>query len=289
MTVSESSQPVELKEQVRQRYGQIAQGVLAGGSGAASCCGSANVALVDGLSLDGMIPLQAASSCCSPAAMTTAGLLYGQNELSGLPDSVTGAALGCGNPTAIAALQPGQTVLDLGSGGGIDAFMAARQVGPAGRVIGVDMTPEMLARAERNKVAVGLENVEFRHGYIEALPVVSDSIDVILSNCVINLSPDKAAVFREAYRVLRPGGRVAVSDMMTRGHFSPQERADLSAWAGCVTGAEDVALYAGAMRAAGFEAVSIVDKADPAVELAELPAESGPAHLFSARVTAVKR
>lgn len=288
MTVSESSQPVELKEQVRQRYGQIAQGVLAGGSGAASCCGSANVALVDGLSLDGMIPLQAASSCCSPAAMTTAGLLYGQNELSGLPDSVTGAALGCGNPTAIAALQPGQTVLDLGSGGGIDAFMAARQVGPAGRVIGVDMTPEMLARAERNKVAVGLENVEFRHGYIEALPVVSDSIDVILSNCVINLSPDKAAVFREAYRVLRPGGRLAVSDMMTRGRFTPEDRADLSAWAGCITGAEDVALYAGALRAAGFVDVSVVDKAEPADELADLRRESGPARLFSARVTAMK-
>jgi ubiquinone/menaquinone biosynthesis C-methylase UbiE len=185
-------------------------------------------------------------------------------------------------------LRPGQTVLDLGSGGGIDAFMAARQVGPTGHVIGVDMTPEMLAKAERNKAQVGLGNVEFRYGYIEDLPVDDNSVDVILSNCVINLSPDKAAVFREAYRVLRPGGRLAVSDMMTRGLFTPEDRANLSAWAGCVTGAEDVSLYVAAMRAAGFVDISIVDKAEPAGELADHPLESGPARLFSARVTAVK-
>jgi ubiquinone/menaquinone biosynthesis C-methylase UbiE len=150
------------------------------------------------------------------------------------------------------------------------------------------MTPEMLAKAERNKATVGLDNVEFRHGFIEALPVDDNSVDVILSNCVINLSPDKAAVFREAYRVLRPGGQLAVSDMMTRGLFSPEERADLSAWAGCVTGAEDVALYAAVMRAAGFSDISIVDKAEPEVQLADLALESGPAQLFSARVTAMK-
>ncbi len=186
-------------------------------------------------------------------------------------------------------MQPGQTVLDLGSGGGIDCFMAARQVGPAGHVIGVDMTPEMLAKAERNRAKVGLDNVEFRQGFIEALPVADATVDVILSNCVINLSPDKAAVFREAYRVLRPGGRLAASDMVTRGHFSPEERADVSSWAGCVSGAEDVADYAAAMRAAGFVEVSVVDKAEPGVELAGLSPESGPARLFSARVTAVKR
>jgi SAM-dependent methyltransferase len=205
-----------------------------------------------------------------------------------LPADVTDLSLGCGDPITLAALQPGQTVLDLGSGGGIDCFMAARQVGPAGHVIGVDMTPEMLARAERNRAKVGLANVEFRRGLIEALPVESNTVDVILSNCVINLSPDKPAVFREAYRVLRPGGRLAVSDMMTRGLFAPSERADLSAWAGCVSGAEDVTVYAAALRDAGFSDVSIVDKAQPGVELADLPAESGPAHLFSARVTAVK-
>jgi arsenite methyltransferase len=150
------------------------------------------------------------------------------------------------------------------------------------------MTPEMLAKANRNKTQVGLENVEFRQGLIEDLPVEGDSVDVIISNCVINLSPDKAAVFREAYRVLRPGGRLAVSDMMTVGRFAPAERADLSAWAGCVTGAEDVSIYVAAMRAAGFDEISIVDKAEPAVELAGKAAESGPARLFSARVTAVK-
>jgi SAM-dependent methyltransferase len=167
--------------------------------------------------------------------------------------------------------------------------MAARQVGSSGRVIGVDMTPEMLVKAERNRAAVGLDNVEFRRGFIESLPVEDGVVDVILSNCVINLSPDKAAVFREAYRALRPGGRLAVSDMVTRGRFTPEERANASAWADCVTGAEDVAVYAAAMRDAGFTDVSIVDKAEPEVELADLPPESGPARLFSARVTAIKR
>lgn len=261
MTVSESSQPVELKEQVRQRYGQIAQGVLAGGSGAASCCGSANVALVDGLSLDGMIPLQAASSCCSPAAMTTAGLLYGQNELSGLPDSVTGAALGCGNPTAIAALQPGQTVLDLGSGGGIDCFLAARQVGPAGQVIGLDMTEAMLALAERNKAGLGAAaaNVRFVRGEIEAMPLPDGEVDVIISNCVINLSPDTDAVLREAFRVLRPGGYLAVSDTVALQPFSAEMLRDADAWSACATGSLDIDTYRAKLHAAGFAPVEISD------------------------------
>lgn len=261
----------QIHDAVRERYGR-----LAAGAGDAGCCGSG-------------------SDCCGTTDVAPADVAFDSGcaglytaDTSWLPPEVTGLSLGCGDPITLAGLQPGQTVLDLGSGGGIDAFMAARQVGPAGRVIGVDMTPEMLARAERNKVAVGLENVEFRHGYIEALPVADDSVDVILSNCVINLSPDKAAVFREAYRVLRPGGRLAVSDMMTRGRFTPEERADMSAWAGCITGAEDVALYAGALRAAGFVDVSVVDKAEPADEPAGLRRESGPARLFSARVTAMK-
>lgn len=258
----------QIHEAVRERYGRLAE---AGGD--AGCCSSD-------------------SGCCGETVDVSLDSLYGNlysADTSWLPQEVTDLSLGCGDPITLAGLRPGQTVLDLGSGGGIDAFMAARQVGPAGHVIGVDMTPEMLAKAERNKATVGLTNVEFRHGFIEALPVDDNSVDVILSNCVINLSPDKAAVFREAYRVLRPGGRVAVSDMMTRGQFTPEERADRSAWAGCVSGAEDVAVYAAAMRVAGFVEVSIVDKAEPALELADLPAESGPAHLFSARVTAVKR
>ena len=235
-------------------------------------------------------------SCCTPggdaAVDVSLDSLYGDlytADTTWLPQEVTALSLGCGDPITLAGLQPGQTVLDLGSGGGIDCFMAARQVGPGGHVIGVDMTPEMLAKAERNKVKVGLDNVEFRRGTIEALPVADSAIDVILSNCVINLSPDKAAVFREAYRVLRPGGRLAVSDMMTIGLFSPEERANLSAWAGCVSGSEDVATYVRAMRVAGFEDISVVDKAAPNEELAGQRPETGTARLFSARVTAVKR
>jgi arsenite methyltransferase len=270
---------VQIHEAVRERYGRLAVEASDAGccSSGSDCCGvsPADIAVADvalsGASLDGIY-----------SDLYTA-------DTSWLPEEVTGLSLGCGDPITLAAMQPGQTVLDLGSGGGIDAFMAARQVGATGHVIGVDMTPEMLAKAERNKVKVGLDNVEFRQGYIEALPVEDNTIDVILSNCVINLSPDKAAVFREAYRVLRPGGRLAVSDMMTRGLFAPEDRANLSAWAGCITGADDVARYASYMRAAGFVDISIVDKGEPAVELAELPLESGPARLFSARVTAVKR
>ena len=268
----------QIHEAVRERYSRLAVEAADGGccSSGSDCCGSsADVALAE-IALGG----ESLDSVYSD--------LYSA-VTSWLPQEVTGLSLGCGDPISLAGLQTGQTVLDLGSGGGIDAFMAARQVGPAGHVIGVDMTPEMLAKAERNKAKVGLDNVEFRHGYIEALPVDDDSVDVILSNCVINLSPDKAAVFREAYRVLRPGGRLAVSDMMTRGLFAAEDRANLSAWAGCVTGAEDVSHYAAAMRAAGFTEISIVDKTEPAVELASHPLESGPARLFSARVTAVKR
>ena len=266
----------QIHEAVRERYGRLA--IESGDAGCCSsgsdCCAPADVALAD-------VAVSGGSLEAVYADLYTA-------DTSWLPQEVTGLSLGCGDPITLAGLQPGQTVLDLGSGGGIDAFMAARQVGPAGHVIGVDMTPEMLAKAERNKATVGLDNVEFRHGYIEVLPVGDETVDVILSNCVINLSPDKPAVFREAYRVLRPGGRLAVSDMMTRGLFAPEDRANLSAWAGCVTGAEDVAVYVAAMRAAGFVDISVVDKADPAVELAGQAQESGPAKLFSARVTAVK-
>jgi SAM-dependent methyltransferase len=262
----------QIHEVVRERYGRLAVEANEAGccSGESDCCGTGEAAAVD------------------VALASLYDNLY-TADTSWLPADVTGLSLGCGDPITLARLLPGQTVLDLGSGGGIDAFMAARQVGPSGRVIGVDMTPEMLAKAERNKTTVGLDNVEFRQGLIEALPVDDGTVDVILSNCVINLSPDKAAVFREAYRVLRPGGRLAVSDMVTCGQFTPEERANLSAWADCVTGAEDVGLYVSAMRNAGFTDISIVDKAEPGVELADLPAESGPARLFSARVTAVKR
>ncbi len=260
MPTQELTQPSEVKELVRQRYGQIAATVLTGGNGAASCCGPAQ--LNDDISADGVIPLQAAASCCSsPQEITTAGLLYGQGELAGLPDSVTAASLGCGNPTAIAALRPGQTVLDLGSGGGIDCFLAARQVGSSGQVIGLDMTPDMLALAERNKAKLGeaAANVCFLRGEIEAIPLPDSQVDVIISNCVINLSADKDAVFREAFRVLRPGGYLAVSDTIALQPFTEEMLRDAEAWSACASGSLDVATYRAKLAAAGFAPVEIDD------------------------------
>ena len=228
----------------------------------------------------------AAKTKAAPAAQPDT--LY-EFDLNDLPADVTQLSLGCGDPITLAALQPGQTVLDLGSGGGIDCFIAARAVGQGGHVIGVDMTPAMLEKAERNKAKMGYDNVDFRFGQIEELPVEADSVDVVISNCVINLSPDKPAVFREAFRVLRPGGRIAVSDMVTQGHFSEKERADLAQWSGCITGAEDVADYVGAIQAAGFSNISVQDKDAPDIELANsMGLYIGQPRLFSARVTAVK-
>lgn len=258
-------------QQVQERYGRIATNFTPQ-QGAAACCDTNG------------------SDCCGgdDAALEALYSHLYETDTGWLPETVTGLSLGCGDPLALAALQPGQTVLDLGSGGGIDCFMAARQVGSAGQVIGVDMTPAMLEKAQQNREKLGLTNVEFREGMIESLPVASATVDVILSNCVINLSPDKTAVFHEAYRVLKPGGRLAVSDMVTLGRFTPEERADMSAWAGCVTGAEDVADYVGAMRAAGFAEISVRDKQQPEQELAEALPVLGSPKLFSARITAVK-
>ena len=185
----------------------------------------------------------------------------------------------------VASLLPGETVLDLGSGGGIDCFLSARQVGDTGYVIGVDMTPEMLAKANSNKVKLGVNNVEFRKGQIEALPVTDDSVDVVMSNCAINLSPDKAAVFREAFRVLKAGGRLSVSDIVTEGEFSPELRADAAKWAECVTGAIDVNEYIGKMHAAGFVNIQVVDKSDAESIVERKP---GMPRVFSARITGYK-
>lgn len=244
-----------IKEAVKERYGALAK--------------QHNTSEV-------VIPLESScctpstSSCCSPAEASLAETLYSQTDLTDLPDSVTGLSLGCGNPTALAGLKRGETVLDLGSGGGIDCFIAAKAVGPAGHVIGVDMTDDMLVLANKNKTALGLTNVEFRQGEIEELPLESNTVDVIISNCVINLSPDKEAVFGEAFRVLKPGGRFMVSDIVTEGDFPEPLRANLSAWAGCLTGAIDQKLYLEKLRQAGFANVAVQSRAAYGPEAVEL-------------------
>jgi len=237
-----------IKEAVRQTYGDIAQRFVAE-PGRASCCG----------------PSQPTCCSCEPSAAleTTeaAARLYSTEELADLPDSATDIALGCGNPTAIAELRPGEVVLDLGSGGGIDCFLAANKVGADGRVIGLDMTPEMIKLARRNAKKAGLSNVEFRYGEMEEIPLPDASVDVIISNCVINLSPDKDAVFREALRVLRPGGRMTVSDIVTHGDLPEPVRKSLDAWAGCISGALDESDYLGKICAAGFTGAEVQSRA----------------------------
>jgi SAM-dependent methyltransferase len=195
--------------------------------------------------------------------------LYPAAEIADLPDSVTDVSLGCGNPTAIAELKPGEVVLDLGSGGGIDCFLAAKKVGPQGRVIGLDMTPDMIKLAQRNAKKVGAWNVEFRLGEMEDMPLPDRSVDVIISNCVINLSPDKDAVFSEAFRVLRPGGRMTVSDIVLYGELPPSLRDRLDVWASCVAGALEETDYLDKLRAAGFEGTDVLSR--DFVKVSELP------------------
>jgi len=197
------------------------------------------------------------SSCCGDQTLVQIG--YKHEELEALPQEAL-MGLGCGSPVRLAELREGETVVDLGSGGGIDVFLAARQVGPAGRVIGVDMTSEMLARARANAERQGVQNVEFRQGLIEALPVSDHSVDVILSNCVINLAPDKSLVFKEAFRVLRPGGRLVVSDMVARGELPGEIKEDPQLWASCIGGALPEEEYLGTIRGAGFPAVEVLTR-----------------------------
>jgi arsenite methyltransferase len=196
----------------------------------------------------------ASDSCCGPSSSEIG---YRPEDLATLPDEAI-MGLGCGNPVAVADIVEGDTVLDLGSGGGIDVFLAARRTGDTGRVIGVDMTPEMLQRAEANAARLGLDNVEFRQGLIEQLPVDDASVDVVVSNCVINLSPDKRQVFAEAFRVLRPGGRLVVSDMVTDGPLPDAIVSDPTAWAACIGGALPREEYLDAMRAAGFTDIAVL-------------------------------
>src|SRR5579885_892727 len=225
---------MEIKEAVSEKYGEAALRVNAGQS---SCCGAA-------AALDG---------CCDPITSN----LYDAAQTGELPQEAVLASLGCGNPTALAQLKPGETVLDLGSGGGIDVLLSACRVGPAGKAYGLDMTDEMLALANENKRKAGAENVEFLKGEIENIPLPDNSVDVIISNCVINLSGNKDRVIREAFRVLKPGGRFAVSDVVTRGEMLPEIRQSVLAWVGCVAGALEEQEYQGTLAAAGFENVSI--------------------------------
>ena len=267
--MTENTTSPDVRAHVRQRYGQIAESFQPGQ--AASCgCGSGQ------------------SACCAPDAGTGESSLiqlYEDGATAGLPEEVTGLSLGCGDPVTLADLEPGQTVLDLGSGGGIDCFLAAQRVGPTGRVIGVDMTPAMLERARANRERLGAGNVEFRLGEIEYLPVPDESVDVIISNCVINLSPDKSQVLDDAWRVLKPGGRISISDIVIEGEFGPELLADLDSWAECVAGAIDLAEYQRLLQDAGFSEVQVVDKtsADDLV-----PRQPGMPRLFSARLLARK-
>ncbi len=211
--------------------------------------------------------------------------LYPAGLLTTLPDDVASFSLGCGNPITVAALRSGETVLDLGSGGGLDCFLAAKQVGVTGRVIGVDMTQEMLERARQAALQLGIQNVEFRAGYLEKLPVEPASVDVVISNCVINLSPDKPQVFDEVFRVLKPGGRVAVSDIVTQGPLPEEIHKDMEAWGACVAGALDVNEYINGLAGAGFSDVKVLPKGDASglIESAELKGK-----IFSATITARK-
>ena len=226
----------KLREQVRERYGRAALQVTQTSS-RASCCGP---------------------DCCSTTEADPVSVgLYNDAELGELPVAAALASLGCGNPTALAELRPGERVLDLGSGGGIDVLLSAKRVGPTGFAYGLDMTDEMLELAERNRAEAGVQNVRFLKGVIEAIPLPENAVDVVISNCVINLSADKGQVLREAYRVLAPGGRFAVSDVVFLGHFPQQIRADLEAWAGCIAGALEEDTYRRLLSEAGFADIEI--------------------------------
>jgi arsenite methyltransferase len=226
---------MEIKEIVKEKYGQAALRVFAGGS---SCCGASE-------SLEG----------CSADPITSH--LYDADQAGQIPEEAIKASLGCGNPTALAKLNVGETVLDLGSGGGIDVLLSAKRVGPTGKAYGLDMTDEMLALARENQRKAGVQNVEFLKGEIENIPLPDNSVDVVISNCVINLSADKDRVLRETFRVLKPGGRFAVSDVVVRGEVPEEVRRSMEMWVGCIAGALHEHEYIGKLAQAGFDGIEI--------------------------------
>lgn len=250
-TTNDAPVTEQIRETVRGKYAERARRVI---EAERSCCGP---------------------SCCqSDAIDPVTSNLYAAGEVAELPADAVAASLGCGNPTALAELKPGEIVLDLGSGGGIDVLLSARRVGPTGFAYGVDMTDEMLALADKNKAASGLENVAFLKGTIEAVPLPEASVDVIISNCVVNLSGDKPAVIREAFRVLKPGGRFAVSDVVAQGELPADLRADMQAWVGCVAGALEQEEFRGSLAGAGFtgidfEVTRVYDPRELAASLTE--------------------
>jgi arsenite methyltransferase len=261
--------PTPIHEVVREHYAERIKS-------SASCCGLDN--------------------CCS-----TDSNLYPEELLATLPQGESSISYGCGDPITIASLQPGQTVLDLGSGAGLDCFFAAKKVGETGKVIGVDMTPEMIERATGSAKRLNIQNVEFRQGFIEDIPVESNTVDVVISNCVINLSPDKAKVFREAARVLKSGGKFAVSDIVTDGQLPEAIKQSLSAWAGCVAGVIEADEYIRMMKESGFTDISITpvffDKEDvdsaladmkDSVELKTVARDDVYKAVYSAKITAYK-
>jgi SAM-dependent methyltransferase len=224
-----------IKDVVKEKYGEAA--LRARTPEKSSCCGT--------------------STCCGAEGDPVTSNLYAESETSVIPEQAVRASLGCGNPTALAELKPGETVLDLGSGGGIDVLLSARRVGPAGKAYGLDMTDEMLALARENQQKSGLANVEFLKGEIEQIPLPDNTVDVIISNCVINLSADKDRVLSEAFRVLKPGGRLAVSDVVVRGEMPPEVRRSMLLWVGCIAGALEDSDYIAKLRQAGFDAIDI--------------------------------
>lgn len=232
---------MEIKESVKEKYGEAARRVISGEGLPADCCST--------------------TSCCSGTAAASCdpitSNLYDDAQTGELPETAVKASLGCGNPTALAQLKPGETVLDLGSGGGIDVLLSARRVGPTGKAYGLDMTDDMLALARENQRKAGLENVEFLKGEIEQIPLPDNTVDVIISNCVINLSGDKDRVLAEAFRVLKPGGRFAVSDVVLRGDVPDPVRRSIELWVGCVAGALEETEYVEKLTRAGFESVEI--------------------------------
>lgn len=254
--MSETVEQAALREQVRANYAAAATAVTGAGTRAvdveevsSTCCGSDS-------SCCGTAA--ASESCCGPGQDVAFGAgLYEPNQQGELPESAVLASLGCGNPVAVAELSEGQTVLDLGSGGGIDVLLSAKRVGPTGRAYGVDMTDEMLDLARRNAAEAGVANVEFLKGTIENVPLPDASVDVVISNCVINLSVDKPAVFAEMYRVLRPGGRVGVSDVVSEDTLTPDQRAERGNWVGCIAGALSVTEYERDLAAVGFTDISL--------------------------------